>query len=139
MFTLRVVALRRLPVSSTKLLCPMLALNRNLRPFGTTPPLAKNRREKRNKYPAAALSGSDKQPSTQMPPTSEVQLILDHIRDRHTALLKLCIGMVAVDRAPYNKVISNPEIREALAETGRLLMATGMSSHHQLNTILTLF
>lgn len=132
MFTLRVVALRRLPVPSSKLSCPsrMLVLNRNLRPFGTTPPLAKKRRENRNKYPAAALGGSDKQSSTQMPTTSEVQLIHDYIRDRHTALLKFCIGMVVLDSAPYNKVISNPEIREAMAETGRLLMATGTSPHH---------
>lgn len=140
MFTLRFAALRRLALSSSKLLYPSLifAPSRDLRLFGTTLPLAKNHKKTRNKHSTAALSNNNEQVSTQTPPISEEQLVLEHVRDRHTALLEVSLGIVVLDRAPYDKVISNSEIREALVETGRLLMSTGISLHSLLNMALTL-
>ena len=112
-------SLRRLTlISSTRLATASSAfqLTPGRRCFSTSQPLAKNA-----KGPKRSMSNS----GAEIPDRKTADFLISRLVDRHTTIIKASLGIVNLDHEPYDTVISVQDVKDALVETGRLIMSTG--------------
>lgn len=61
----------------------------------------------------------------EIPDRKTADFLISRLVDRHTTIIKASLGIVNLDHEPYDTVISVQDVKDALVETGRLIMSTG--------------